>query len=291
MLFANCHNHSTFSDGVYTPEEIIDLAKKLGHKAMILTDHDTVRGTYFFEKAARLEGILTLLGCEFSVIGPNGEDIHLLGIDFNPDNAEMQKLLANGSGKQRERTHLLFDWGLERGSLRPGVTWQDVLDRFPYNDYICNNQVFTLMMERGIYTYEEYPEFFNGTFKPDPQTRQKLREQLTFKVPPIDHVIRVIKDSGGVPVVAHPNTFSDIAEDLIKLGVMGFETRHPLLTDEEKVYFDELCTKNYLYKLGGTDHSSILGGYADRIENLNVPPETGYVEETDFMRLYKREHG
>ena len=28
MLFANCHNHSTFSDGVYTPEEIIDLAKK-----------------------------------------------------------------------------------------------------------------------------------------------------------------------------------------------------------------------------------------------------------------------
>ena len=53
MLFANCHNHSTFSDGAYPPEKIAELAKEAGHKAIVLTDHDTVRGTYFMQKAAR----------------------------------------------------------------------------------------------------------------------------------------------------------------------------------------------------------------------------------------------
>ena len=53
MLFANLHNHSTFSDGVWTPEELADLAVKQGHKAIVLTDHDTAQGTYFMKQAAR----------------------------------------------------------------------------------------------------------------------------------------------------------------------------------------------------------------------------------------------
>ena len=86
MLFANCHTHSTFSDGVYSPEELVDLAVKIGHKALILTDHDTVRGTYFLSKAARKAGLLSLLGCEFTSVGPEGQNVHLVGFDFNPDN-------------------------------------------------------------------------------------------------------------------------------------------------------------------------------------------------------------
>lgn len=69
MLFANCHNHSTFSDGVYTPEQLVELAVKIGHRAIILTDHDTVRGNYFLQKAARKAGLLSLAGCEFTTIG------------------------------------------------------------------------------------------------------------------------------------------------------------------------------------------------------------------------------
>lgn len=59
MYFANCHNHSTFSDGMHTPEQLVSLAKQIGHRAIVLTDHDTVRGTYFLEKAARRAGLLS----------------------------------------------------------------------------------------------------------------------------------------------------------------------------------------------------------------------------------------
>ena len=93
MLFANCHFHSTFSDGEYHPNKLVELAKSLGHRALILTDHDTVRGTYFLQNAARKAGMLSLLGCEFSTKGL-GSSFHLVGIDFNPENVAMRKLLA-----------------------------------------------------------------------------------------------------------------------------------------------------------------------------------------------------
>ena len=52
-VFACCHNHSCFSDAEYTPEHIVELAHGMGHGGIILTDHDTVSGTYFTNKAAR----------------------------------------------------------------------------------------------------------------------------------------------------------------------------------------------------------------------------------------------
>lgn len=82
MIFVNGHNHSTFSSGVYTPEELATLAKKEGYKGIILTDHDTVQGTYFVQKAARKEGLLSLLGCEFTTTG-FGEEFRLLAVCFN----------------------------------------------------------------------------------------------------------------------------------------------------------------------------------------------------------------
>ena len=51
-IFASCHNHSTFSDGEYTPETLARIAKNMGHGGIILTDHDTVAGYPFMKAAA-----------------------------------------------------------------------------------------------------------------------------------------------------------------------------------------------------------------------------------------------
>jgi primosomal protein N' len=85
MLFANCHFHSTFSDDEFTPEELVSRGVAAGFKAMILTDHDTMRGSYFFQRAARQAGVLSLIGCEFT--GKHTETtFHIVGVDFNPEN-------------------------------------------------------------------------------------------------------------------------------------------------------------------------------------------------------------
>lgn len=294
MLFANCHNHSTFSDGVWSPEELVDLAVKVGHKALILTDHDTVRGTYFLGKAARKAGLLSLLGCEFTSVGPEGQNVHLVGFDFNPDNKRMQELLAYTSNRQTTRSHLMFDFGLERGTLRGGITWQEVLDDHPYHDYFCNNQVFVSMVKRGIYKESEYNEFYSRNFAThrDPAVKAMITEKLHLPAPAMTDVIAIIKDAGGVPVVAHPKHFAPFAEEWVtKYGVMGFEVIHPDLDAETTAFFDRFCDERHLYKMGGTDHSSLLGGFYTTMPEHDLPPECGYVKEADFMKLYRRELG
>ena len=54
MKYANLHLHSVHSDGVYTPRELCEIAKKMGYGGIALTDHDTVSGCAAMKKAAFL---------------------------------------------------------------------------------------------------------------------------------------------------------------------------------------------------------------------------------------------
>ena len=293
LYFANCHNHSLFSDGVYTPEHLVALAKQVGHRAIALTDHDTVRGNYFLNKAARRAGLLSLMGCEFTTVG-FGKGFHLVGFDFNPEHAGMKRLLARVSNRQTVRSRLLFEWGLERGSLRPGVTWQEVLDFFPDNDYFCNNQVFDCMVAKGIYELMDYNDFFMNNFAAGKLgLNEVLEEALQDPYPDVEEVVSLIRAAGGVPVIAHPHNREKDVDDLLRIGVMGFETCHPDLTAEEFVYYDRLCEEKGLYKCGGTDHSGVLGGLMEKMpDELHMAgPERGYMTEESFMKLYRRELG
>ena len=65
VMYANLHNHSTHSDGVYTVDEITDIAINEGYLAMALTDHDTVTGNAEMARVDASKGIETLFGCEF----------------------------------------------------------------------------------------------------------------------------------------------------------------------------------------------------------------------------------
>lgn len=296
-VFACCHNHSCFSDAEYSPEKIVELAHGLGHGGIILTDHDTIRGSYFANKAARKLGMKNILGCEFTTYyGKLG--IHLLGFDFNPDNAKMKELLAKGSGVQTSRTEVLAQMGIERGTLRDGWSWQDVLDDHPYNDYICVDQVFVTLVKKGIYKQEEYNEFHSKNFSYRLGLEDAVFEKTGKSYRQIDteSVVKTILEAGGVPVVAHPVGLRERAGEFINMGVLGFEVRHPDLWDKYAApghveFFDELCTERGLYKMGGGDHSGILGGNLDRGEEFHIPDFYTGINEEEFMKLYERRLG
>ena len=299
-VFASCHNHSCFSDANYTPEELVQIAHDLGHGGIILTDHDTVSGTYFVNKAARKLGMKSILGCEFSTYY-DGVGFHLLGFDFNPEHPEMKRLLEYVPSIQTSRSEVMFRLGLERGSLREGVTWQEVRDAFPYNDYICNNQVFEVMVRKGIYKREEYEEKF---LKPNFSSKLGLGDyirEVTGKSSKNIHtedVIRIIRAAGGVPIAAHPAGKEQYAQKLIDMGVMGFETRHSCYRperghggEESRLFFEKLCNEKKLYKMGGSDHEGVLGGYLEFGDEYYCPEELSGIPEEDFMNIYERRLG
>ncbi len=291
MCFANTHMHSTYSDGVWTPEQLIELGQQIGHKAMILTDHDTITGQYRFHKAARKAGILTMLGVEFGCKCSFGR-LHLVAVDFDPENPEMRAHLKDLAGRQTERSRRMFERGLERGTLRPGVTWQEVLDAFPDHDYFCNNTVFELMVAKGIYKKEEYNDFCINNFR----GALNSEDGWKYTLPPVEECIQIVLNAGGVPIIAHPGMkgkymLPELAEEYVKMGVKGFEICHPLMTEEEKKFYNDLCDKHNLYKLGGIDHDGLIGGYVETMPGHDYPPEAGFIDEENFMKLYKRELG
>ena len=289
-IFASCHNHSCFSDADYSPEQLVSIAREQGHGGFILTDHDTVRGTYFTNKAARRLGMKSILGCEFTTTH-NGRGVHFLGFDFNPDNKAMAELLAYGSSVQTARTELLFKWGLERGSLRKGLTWQDVRDDNPYNDYLCCDQVFKSMVKRGIYTVEEYQEFRmpNFSYKLGLEDAVYAETKRSYKEIITSDVVEIIKNAGGVPIVAHPHGQMNLTQDFLDMGVMGFETRFPGCDPEEFDFFEALCEEKGFYKMGGSDHSGILGGPG--CDDPHCDYEKSGITEEDFMKIYERKLG
>lgn len=291
-IFASCHNHSTFSDADYTPEYIVELAHGLGHGGIIVTDHDTVSGTYFADKAARRLGMKSLLGCEFTSYH-RGVGVHLLGFDFNPYNKEIRRILEHGASIQRERTELMFKWGKERGTLKEGMSWQDVLDDNPYNEYICNNQVFRSYVKRGIYEPHEYEDVRIANFSYKLKLEDKITEIIgkSYKDITTEQVVSAILGAGGVPVVAHPHGLMKYTDDFLAMGVLGFETRFPEVTDGEFDFFESVCREKNLYKMGGSDHSGPLGGLLDFGAEYECPEEKSGICEEDFMKIYERKLG
>lgn len=284
MMFANCHFHSNFSDASITVEQLVDTARRIGHKALVLTDHDTVRGTYYLGRAARRAGMLTLVGCEFTA------GVHIVGIDFNPQEKGMRELLDYLPSYQYNRSKQLMEMGLDAGTLRPGVTWQDVVDAYPDNNYLCNNQIFDVYVRRGIYKPEEYMEFLKPNFSYLCDAQKKIK--IDFKYPDAEETIGKINKAGGVAIIAHcTDSQAKNADEYVRLGARGFETRHPDMTEFAKDYLDAYCTEHRLYKSGGTDHSSLMSGLTGKMPSGDLPPQCGYVTEEDFMKLYRRELG
>ena len=71
QFYANLHNHSTHSDGVYAPEALVAVAKREGYSAFAVTDHDTVTACEPVRRACEKMGLEWIFGAEFSSPSPD----------------------------------------------------------------------------------------------------------------------------------------------------------------------------------------------------------------------------
>ena len=274
LQYANLHFHSTHSDGVYTPAELARLAKEEGYRAIALADHDTVTGIEECRAQATALGLSYIEAAEFTTDpnerGEYGTDFHIVGMSFDRSYGPMQDYLFRMGESETHQTERCFRRGLALGYLS-GITWEEVLDFNRGVHWICNEHVFRAMKAKGLLTDLDYPAFFKNVFGVH---RYEAPPLHSFRGP--NELIGLIREAGGIPVLAHPHKQLHCISRMKEHGLLGVEVWHHNLTAEEQLATLRLAVEEDLFVSGGSDHSGLMGGQYDRFPTPRACP--GYAE-------------
>src|SRR5689334_9874928 len=93
-LGVDFHMHTIASDGMWTPERLVETAAAQGIRVMTVSDHDTIKSVKPVAELAKARGIQFIPGVEITIMW-KGAMYHCLLFNFDPDNAELNELLAD----------------------------------------------------------------------------------------------------------------------------------------------------------------------------------------------------
>ena len=217
MKICDLHTHSIFSDGTYSPSEIVDEAVKIGLSAVALTDHNTIDGLPEFIAYARDKEIEAVAGAEFSV-DYNGRELHLLGL-FIPENSflSVSELMKEYNIRKEQSNAALVE--ALRG-IGMYIDYDEIKNNTP-SGKINRSHIAAALTEKG-YT-ESIKQAFRDLLSPTVGYYKEPKRSDVFEM--IDFIVGL----GALPVLAHP--FLNLSEEELlqflpnakKRGLVGME--------------------------------------------------------------------
>jgi len=274
------HAHSTFSDGSLTPGQLVKLAAETGLTALALTDHDSTGGLDLFmaacEEAAAAGGPapVGIPGVEISADVAKGT-MHILAYFFDQANAPLQEGLAHIRGGREARNHEILD---KLKGLGIELTWEEV-QGYAGEEVVGRPHFARAMLDKG-YVRSASEAFDRYLAKGKPAYADR------FRLSPSDS-IALIRQAGGVPVLAHPSTLQlaagELRDEMVRLkecGLEGVEVYYSEHSHELVARYRELAEELDLALTGGSDfHGEINPGIKLGIGfgSLRVPD--GLVDE------------
>ena len=242
------HTHSNRSDGSDPPERIPELAHAVGCTAVALTDHDRLDGVEAARRRAQQLGIEVVGGCEVSCTTPFGT-LHLLAYfveeDGGPLHDELQRLQQWRSERNARLAARLAELGLPVSLEEMEVEAGGVGVGRPH--------AAAILVRKGVVSsiQEAFDEWL-GDGRPAHVERPRLG---------LVEAVRLVRASGGVPVVAHPLSLRleprglDVAvQEMAGQGVAGLEAIYGRYTPAERDMLSALARTHDLVVTGGSDY-------------------------------------
>ncbi len=242
------HSHSNISDGALSPTEVVQLAHQNGCQALALTDHDHVGGLAEAKVATDAVGMTLINGVEASVTW-NGKVVHIVGLNIDPDNATLNKNLAQVRSGRIERLAAISERlakvgidGVYEGALakasNPEMVGRAHIARFLLGEGHVRNmqQAFKKYLGEGKCAYVKH------------------------EWAALEDVVAWIVGAGGDAVIAHPARYDmsatkmrELIQDFKTAGGIGIEVASGSHSVNEILNYAMLAQRFELYASNGSD--------------------------------------
>ncbi len=242
------HIHSTYSDGILAPAELVDLAETLGVEAISITDHDTADGVEEAIQRGLEKGIEVISGIEVS--SWHGDtSMHILGYRFRHDDKEFQQRLALLQ-EGREKRNIRIIENLNRLGIRVHAR---ELQQYSEYGQTGRPHIARLLVDKGVVkTVDLAFKHYLG------RGASAYAERFRFSA---EDAIAMIRNAGGIAVLAHPATLDpslrsikSLLKNLQKSGLMGVEVFYPSHSPKAVKALLKMAEGLGLLVTGGSDY-------------------------------------
>ena len=269
---SDLHIHTLYSDGVFSPEKIVDTAIDVGLQAIALTDHDNVLSypvaKDYLKKTNREDKLEIIQGIEVNTLYKNYE-VHILGYFMDVNHSDFKNMLKAQQQARVKQTKEIISLLAKKEGIK--IKFEDIKKQVAEGGSIGRPHIAKAITNAGgtnsvIDAYSKYIH--------DDSPVYVQRKTVT----PQD-AVEIIYDAGGIPVIAHPHDI-DIAEKLIKelmqYGLRGIEAYHRKHSPACVEYFSSMAEELGLIVTGGSDFHcpNIMNGQI--ILGKNFVPEWVY---------------
>jgi predicted metal-dependent phosphoesterase TrpH len=243
------HTHTNCSDGTDSPRELVNKAIVQGLEVLGISDHDTTSG--WKEAIETLRGSLKLaLGSEISCLTNDGVSVHMLGLLFDPDHEEMQRVLEETRDGRLPRMRKMIEKMRAEGM---DISMEDVEQAMPAGATMGRPHLADALVAKKIVKSRD--EAFIDLL------HNESRFYVSHAVPTPVEAIALIRRAGGVAVIAHPFAShrgqilkpEDFSE-LVSAGLNGIEVDHRDQNPDERAMLRAIAHELDLVITGSSDY-------------------------------------
>ena len=253
MRLFDLHTHTTSSDGLLSPEELINKSIHIGLSGIAITDHDSTDALKTADMISKTKGNFKVipgieLSCDF-----NSEEVHILGYFIDYENLLLKKYISILREARWSRGVKILRKLIDHGLNLP---IEHFLKASKENGFIGRATIARYLVSLGyVNSINEAFELYLDANRPAYVERYKLE---------VSEAINLIHAVGGISVLAHPGLLKnkDAVTFCIQKGIMGIEYRHSKHTSQDIKDFSKICFENQLVATGGSDYhgdEEILG--------------------------------
>jgi len=264
---ADLHLHTCFSDGTFTPEELVRAARGAGLRAIAVTDHDCVDGVEPTRDAARGLPLEVISGAELSTESGTGE-IHIVGLFLQLGGSRLEEEMRRYQERRRQRVYAICDRLREQGvELDPDDVFRLAPGKSPGRVHVAQ----ALLGAGAVCTREEAFVRFLGNGAPACVLKER---------PAAETAIEIIHQAGGAAVLAHPGISrqDEVIPELAAAGLDGLEAYSSAHSPEVTAHYLALAERHGLAVSAGSDC------HGHHAENIRIGCVRLADEELDALR-------